>query len=418
MGQGEVNVRVRSAEGADLYPLARLWAQSFPGERTVADRVAQLEAGIPYGGLDTAWLLEDRGRLAGAFKAYTLRQHLGGASVPMLGLAAVATSPTARRRGVGRALCEHALRLGRERGDLVSVLYPFRPSFYRAFGWGVAGELQSYRFSPAALPAYEQARGVRGAEPEDLGAVMACYARAASRSNGLIERDRGVWAYHFDRNAVYPFLYEGNGVSGYLLARFGAGPAPEAGVLSVLELVAEDDDAYHGLLGWLALQRDQFREVRYDARVDEHFEYRLSDPRPPGFQPARGLWYPCARRIRGPMLRIIDLPKLLEARTGWGGEPGGACTWVLEVEDAELPENSGAWTLTLEGGRIRVRRGTDGRAAVAVLATDMATFAEVFTGSVAPSVAVRVGRARAEGAVGVLDRIFAPDRSFYLLDEF
>jgi predicted acetyltransferase len=411
-------VQFRSAELADLYPLARLWAQSFPGERTVADRVAQLEAGIPYGGIESGWLAEERGRLLGAFKAYHFTQNLAGAAVPMLGLAAVATAPTARRRGVGRALCAQALRVGRERGDLVSVLYPFRPSFYRAFGWGVAGELQAFRFAPRALPVYDEAAAVRSAEADDLGALAACYGRVAARSNGLIERDRGVWAYHFDRTAVYPFIYDGTGVSGYVLARFAAGNAPEAGILSILELVAEDDDAYLGLLGWIASQGDQFREIRYDARIDEHFGMRLSDPRPPGYQPARNLWYPAARQIRGPMLRILDLPALLQARTRWGGEDGTAFSLVLEVEDPELPENRGPWTLTLEDGHARVRPGGDPRRADAALQADAATFAEIFTGTIAPTAAARIGLARLEGAGAVLDRIFVPEQPFWLLDEF
>src|SRR5690606_42029006 len=87
-------------------------------------------------------LAGEHGRVIGACRAYRRSEHLGGPTVPMLGLAAVATAPNARRRGVGRALCREAIRLGRERGDVVSVLYPARPAFYRALGWGLVGELQ------------------------------------------------------------------------------------------------------------------------------------------------------------------------------------------------------------------------------------------------------------------------------------
>lgn len=117
-------------------------------------------------------------------------------------------------------------------------------------------------------------------------------------------------------------------------------------------------------------------------------------------------------------MRIIDLPGLFEARTRWGMVEGEAFTSRLEVEDAELPENSGPWTLTLADGRMRVRRGGDGGMVEAVLGTDMATLAEIFVGTLSPSVAVELGLARGEGAVGALDRIFAPHRSFWLLDEF
>src|SRR5690606_39293364 len=101
-----------------------------------------VETGIPYGGIETAVVAEEHGRIIGAFRAYRMSEHLGGTTVPMLGLAAVATAPEARRRGVGRALCREAIRLGRERGDVVSVLFPARPAFYRALGWGLVGELQ------------------------------------------------------------------------------------------------------------------------------------------------------------------------------------------------------------------------------------------------------------------------------------
>lgn len=413
-----VVVQIRRAESADLEPLAQLWAQSFPGRRTVEDRVAQLEAGIPYGGLESSWILEDSGRLAGAFKAYYLTQYLGGVGVPMLGLAAVATAPTARRRGVGRAICRAALRIGRERGDLVSTLYPFRPSFYRALGWGAAGELYSFRFSPQSLPSYEEVSRVRAAVEEDTPDLAAVYARVAARSNGLIERAPGTWAYHLSKSSTYPFVYEANGIRGYILARFEAGDAPGAGILTVQELIAEDDDAYRGLLGWLSLQGDQFREVRYDARPDEYFEDHLTDPRPIGFRPARSLWYPTARVIRGPMLRVIDLPGLIGTLTDWGQRTESGFTIYLEIEDPELPHNTGPWTFALEGGRATLERGGDPRLVDAILRTDIATLSEILTGTLSPSAAFQLDKAEVEGSISALDRLFRPSKPFWLLDEF
>jgi predicted acetyltransferase len=118
------------------------------------------------------------------------------------------------------------------------------------------------------------------------------------------------------------------------------------------------------------------------------------------------------------MLRILNLPALLEARTRWGGEAGTAFSCLLEVDDPELPENRGPWTLTLEEGRARVRPGGDPRGADAALAASAATVAEIFTGTIAPTTAARLGQARIEGAGAALDRIFAPDQPFWLLDEF
>lgn len=407
----------RMADAADLRPLAELWALAFPGERTVAERMRQLEAGVPYGGIESAWIAEEDGRLAGAFRAYRLMQHVAGVPLPTLGLAAVATAPTARRRGVGRALCRHALRVGRERGDVLSVLYPFRPSFYHALGWGVVGELHSYRFVARALPDFDEAAAVRPAGPGDREAIAACYARVAARSTGPIDRDRGIWSLHLDAPGVHAFVFERGKVRGYVLVHFGRGVAPDAGSLHVRELVAEDEAAYFGLLGWIAAQRDQVRQVRYDARPDERLDLLLADPRPPAYRPTRGLWFPVARRIRGPMLRVLDVPAALAARPCWSEEPAFGLTLAIEVDDAEIPENRGPWDMAIEerGARVHPRHapGADAR-----LTTDAATFAQIYVGELLPTEAVRLGRARIEGAADALDHAFRLPQPFWMLDEF
>lgn len=411
-------IQIRRAERADLRPLALLWTQAFPGERTVEDRVRQLESGVPYGGLEVAWVAEERGRLLGAYRAYRMTEYVAGVPLPMLGLASVATSAAARRRGVGRALCRHALRQGRERGDVLSVLYPFRPSFYRTFGWELVGELEAYRFRPGALPDYEEAAAVRFAEPADRDAIAACYARVAGRSTGPLERDARVWAHHLDAAGIHAVVHDDGGrIGGYALVRFGRPRAPGAATLHVRELIAEDDEAYRALLGWITAQRDQFSEVRYDARPDERLEFRLTDPRPPAPARARRLWFPTARRIRGPMLRVLNVPAALAARPRWGESPGFGLTLEVEVLDDELPENRGPWHVSIEeeGARVHDRRagGADAR-----LVVGPATFAQIYAGELPPSVAARLGLAPIEGAADALDRAFHLPSRFWLLDEF
>ena len=67
-------------------------------------------------------------------------------------MSGVAVAPDFRRRGLGRSLCAKALREGRQRGDVLSLLYPFRVSFYVGLGYTLAGEMHHYRFRPADLP--------------------------------------------------------------------------------------------------------------------------------------------------------------------------------------------------------------------------------------------------------------------------
>jgi len=408
---------VRRAERGDIRALAELWTHAFPGERTVAERVRQLEVGIPYGGIESAWVAEENGRITGAFKAYRLTEYVAGTALPMLGLAAVAVAGSARRRGLGRRLVQEALRIGRDRGDAISVLYPFRPAFYEALGWGFAGELHVYRFRPEALPEYEGHEHVRPATPHDRGGITACYARVARNANGPLRRTADAWTHHLDAPGVQAYVFETGEVRGYLLARYGRARSPEHRVLYIRELIAEDDDAYRGLLGWISRQRDQWRRVRYDARRGEHMDVRLADPRPPDFHPARALWFPTATTLRGPMLRVLDVQAALAARTGWGTEPRGETTIEIEVYDEQLPENRGPWHLTIGEGGVAARRADGGRAH-ARLATDPATFAQVYTGELSPSAAAWLGRAEVSGQTRLLDEVFRVAEPFWLLDEF
>jgi predicted acetyltransferase len=408
---GGMTTQIRQAQRGDIAELAELWARAFQGERTVGQRIEQLESGGVFGGLETAWLAGGGGRAVGAYRAYALHQHMHGAVCRMMGLAAVAVDEAARRRGIGRELCLHAIRTARERGDVYSVLYPFRPAFYEALGWGMTGTLHTYRFRPESL----RARGgtkVRRAVPRDAPAIAACYERFAAGANGPLRRTQRVWRSHFDGDGVHVFVTGADGISGYVIVRFGRASSPDDKPMYVRELIADDHGSYEELLGWLSAQRDSWRVIQYDASPDERFSHRLTEPRPPGFHLTRNAWAPVARVIRGPMLRILDVKSALEARLRWG--PAAPLRFGLEVRDAQVPENDGSFVIDFDGGAAAVARGS----ARPLLRLSAAVLAQVFAGELRVTEALMLGLAEAEGDVGTVDGLLRVDRCFRLLDEF
>lgn len=402
---------IRHAEQDDIPGLAELWTRAFPGERTVEQRMAHLEMGGVFGGIETAWLAERAGQLVGAFRAYALTQYLHGTAYRMMGLAAVAVDETARRRGVGRELCEDSIRIARERGDVLSVLYPFRPAFYRALGWGTVGELHTYRFRPESLPSCD-AGPVRRAGSDDAAGMAACYAEFARQANGPIRRTPRIWRHHLDGNALHAYVIGDDRVSGYLLIRFGRSGSPDERPLYVRELIAADQETYRTLLGWVSAQRDAWRVILYEAAPDEHFAHRLSEPRPPGFHSTRNLWAPVARIARGPMLRVLDIPGALEQRTHWG--PSAPVRFGLALSDPVVAENDGPFDVEYDGSRATVKRATR----TPLLRTSIDAFAQIFTGELSVNAALMLGLAEADGDVSAVDALFRVDRCFRLLDEF
>jgi predicted acetyltransferase len=405
---------LRQAGRRDIRRLAELWTHAFPGERTVEQRVRQLEEGGVYGGIEQAWYIERQGRIAGAFRGYALTQYLHGAPVPMLGLAAVAVAADARRSGLGGRLCAAAVRIGRERGDLVSVLYPFRPDFYHRLGWGLVGSLHAHRFAPESLPVQVGHPRVYLAPGGLLPAVFECYDAVARSSHGLLQRTPAVWRQHLAREVHHIHaLQDGAEVRGYVMVAYGPGPVPDRKTLVVQELIARDDDARAELLSWISLQRDSWRVVAYDALPEERFDLLLAEPRPYGYRPRRTLWAPTARIIRGPMLRLLDVPGALEARSAW--PEAAPLRFTLTVRDPLLPENEGPWQVDFDGRQVRCTRAG---AAPVELHTDAATLAQIHAGELRVSEAARFGRAEVRGPAAPLDALFQAGRTLRLLDEF
>lgn len=339
------DIALQPAGEDDIPAMAALWAEAFP-EKPAERRNRELREGLTFGELSDCWVVEIDGRLAGALRTYRLTTHLWGHALPTMGLAGVAVAPDFRRRGIGRRMCVEALRIARERGDVLSTLFPFRTSFYRDLGYTLAGELHRYRFRPDELAMYPGWDRVVRAPRTGWAEAQEIYARVAATSNGLLARSERMWS-HRDREGTYLYLHRDprGRATGYVMVRGRGGP-PERSRLRVLELVAEDREAYLGLLGWLSVQRDQWGRIVYDALPGEHFHRRLTHPRTASSVVSRGLWFHSAAILRGPMLRIVNLEALLALGTPDGEPPGGRpAEWQepVQVRDSQLLENQGQW---------------------------------------------------------------------------
>ena len=417
---------IRSAERSDIPALAALWAAAFPGERSVEQRIAQLEAGGVYGGIETAFIIEagasatasGAARAVGGFRTYALQQYVHGALMPMMGLAAVAVDASERRQGVAAEMCCYALRHARLRGDVLSALYPFRPSYYAALGWSLAGSLHAYRFAPRSLRVtHAHPRVERVADPVPLIAPL--YERVASNSNGLISRTDRIWRQHLDWPDVQAVvLRRGRDAAAYAIIHLSSDATSAERVLTIRELIASDEDAYSEMLSWFALQTDVCDVVAYDALPSENFDLRLTEPRTPGKPVARTLYAHVAAVLRGPMSRLVNVRKALELREDWRA---GEWAFVLYVEDDFLPDNAGVYEVEINNRRASVRELPDDSGAIGAgttLRCDIGVLTQIYLGEVRASVAARMGLAEIHGDAASLDAAFEVASEFVLLDEF
>jgi predicted acetyltransferase len=392
-----VSKRFRPAAVADVPPVILLAEHSFPGVDRALDGWGGFITHGPHGGLDSLWVGEEAGALVAACQLYPLRQWIGGASFPVMGLGMVAIAPTHRRRGLAGRMVTAAFAHARERGDVASALYPFRTSFYEKLGYGLAGEALQYRLEPRQLPDDAEARRRLEwvTDPDGAAAMREVYARFVRAETGQMERTERSWrkAWGHETQAAVVYRSPAGEAEGYAIVRYRMDlPAPVR-FLDVEERAWLTPEARRGIYAWLASMGDQWSELVYRAHPDEGLEMVLADPRlPDGNGVGWSLWFPSATLMRGPMFRLLDVPAAFALRSA---AEGAAFTAVVEVDDGQLPDARGPWRIRAEGGRMHAEPYGGGAAEV-TLRLPMSVLSRIFIGAVSPSRAVAAGAATAD----------------------
>jgi predicted acetyltransferase len=384
----------RQGEVADIPHAARLAAHSFPGVGRSLPEWERAFGSGPRGGAESLWVGEEDGRPVAVCQLYRLRQWIAGVEIPLMGLGTVAIGPAHRRRGIGGQLTIQGLRHARERGDLASALYPFRTSFYRKLGYGLAGEVQQYRIPPSTLPDHPARAAVRVVESSaDRASVHRLYDAWAPGQTGQLVREERAWDLVWQSGTRHGVLHSDSDgrPTGYAVFGYQADPARGGRAIDVEEIVWLDDTARRGLHGWLSSLGDQWDYVLYRAHPEEGFPEQLAELRfPDDSQPRWHFWFHAAATLYGPMFRILDLEGIFRLRSIRQGPP---LTLGLRVADEQLPENSGDWTLHLADGRIETRRGPTG-SADGVLEVGIEALSRIFIGALTPSAALSAHVAR------------------------
>ncbi|OLR90307.1 hypothetical protein BJP25_02805 [Actinokineospora bangkokensis] len=314
---------------------------------------AQALRGLAFGGpreADPSWVdspgftaavAELGGAVVGFTRVWAFRQFFGGRAVPCGGVASVAVAPHARGRGVASALLDDALVGMREAGQAVSALFPYVKRPYRARGWEHAGALERVRVPLAELRVPRVDVEVRPGTAADLAGAQDAYLRTARDIDGMFDRTTpGFTVERALAEDVFTVAVDGSGVRGYLVAR-----RPDGSTVDVLDLVADDVDTAHALLGqvasWAGYTPEAGLRVLDPALLDLVLPSSVT----------RGA------HVETWMLRVVDLPAAVAAR-GWPHAPDLAVD--VEVVDEHAPWQAGRWRLTAEGGQVRAERGGEG----------------------------------------------------------
>ena len=338
---------------------------------------------------EQVYVVEEDREVRATVAVLPLEVFLGRRTVPMGGMAALATHAAYRRRGYAGELMQAALRGMRERNVHLSMLHPFAHSYYRRYGWELASEAINYDLKPTELLTSPAQKRVRAYRDKDLPQMMTLLEEEASKHPLFLRRGEGRWQQIFARGEQEAAVYEVEGcVEGYLLYKQAEGDSPPR-TLVLSELVATTPEARRALISFAAA---------FDPTA---FAVKYSVPRGEPLHPHLPNSFVNIRINPGFMLRVVSVEGVLEllaCRSEVLGTP-----LVLEVEDDVIAENAGEYVIGGDG----TIRDTEAEERVAL---DVRQLAQLYAGYLSTRQLDHQDKLRPNSAkaLALLERYFPP----------
>lgn len=317
-----------------------------PEEEQQAERIVEVcmnaEPGrIPFPGegpeMTTLAAFDDDGVMTSVVHSKPYITNYWGNLVGMSGVGEVSTLPEHRYKGHMKALLTLLLRDSRERGDLLSALYPFSHPFYRKLGYengpvlGIAeAELSEYK----AFPPIGTVRPYRpGEDEETIADIYNDF--IAPRNFGCLRSEKdweGLLSGDPCKTHRQPYLWlDAQGeAQGYFILHHAR--RKEKACYELPDYAFRTPEAFRGMLGFIGRLTHSGWPIR--LLLPDECDPFLLFPEPYNVK--------VTRDCRG-MVRVVNAEKCLALYPF-----AVSVTFTVRVEDPNLPENSGVYRVTNE----------------------------------------------------------------------
>ncbi|NJP07666.1 MAG: GNAT family N-acetyltransferase [Chloroflexaceae bacterium] len=272
--------------------------------------------------------------------ATPMTQHVRGLIVPMAGIRMVTTHPAARRQGLVRILLTRLFSMMRDRGIVVSTLYPFRESFYERFGYVRFPKPRIVTFSPVPLQPllHLNLEGQVSRMPirEGFAYYWDCLQRQQQQTHGMaLTSEKAALAIKDTNDVWLAWARVADTPVGAMIYRIVG--TTEQHRMIVQRFHALDIRGRYLLLEWFARHIDQINEIEVQLPAFERPETWTAD-----------------LDIRlstclGPMGRVIDIARL-------NGIACGPGQFTAQIRDEYCPWNEGSYAFECIDGRLHIQR--------------------------------------------------------------
>ncbi len=339
-------------------------------------------------------VVEDSGRPVGTAASLAMTMFHRGAAFPTHGVAYVGTVRTDRRKastgtkepGIATVVMNQTVQRGRDRGDVVTALIPFRASYYEHFGYGQAERQATWRIPTALLPAGDTGRFLPY-EASMLAGLKALRRRIAEGGSCDFDRPDTQWATVLKRAEAGFFYVDVQGGEPRGWAHFNVELEAGVQVARVLDWGAATHAEFLRLLHQMGSWKDQYARVYISVPVDMPLNRFLRESQLPHRPVAHA--HASVELSTRTQIRVLDHRRFLEALRLPVGAAGETVVSIAETEGHES-----RLLVRSEGGRLAVSAS---RATPTFTTTDR-VWSSIASGDLAASHAVRHGLASGNGA--------------------
>ncbi|MCL2664488.1 MAG: GNAT family N-acetyltransferase [Defluviitaleaceae bacterium] len=336
------NAAVRRLNNNDMISFQRLQHIAFSGsssEESIRERIEKGEYSR-----DEYWgAVDGAGNVQSGMVIYQYLQYLDGHKASMAGVGGVASLPEIRRTGFIRKIFQNVFADCRERGTVLSYLYPFSHAYYKQFGYANCGFAFTYTLPTGAARKIETAGSVcefKKDETEIKNKLSKVYEAHASRHNLMLCHDTVHFENFFEIEHlspvhIYYWKNEADEIRSWVKYK-------KDGDKIFVEYIAwEDHEAMMGILQFLGMFEGAAGSICMNVKCSPEFlpELIWTD-----------LYHISSERKCLGMARIMDA----KAALGMMRAPCGEGKFTVRVTDKYADWNSGTYSVEFGGGQSRV----------------------------------------------------------------
>ncbi len=287
----------------------------------------------------------------------------------MGGIAAVATKPLFRKQKQITELIKESYKVMRENQEYISVLYPFKFSFYRRFGYENCAEFSWLIASPKNILIPKDFQPLKIKEithDESFEICMPIRKKIGQKFNLTIFDDSNDWKYHHIKKKSKVYIIEDNGENvGYFTTYLEKREGPWNVRLNLQNVIVDSVAARLTVFDFIKKHTDQNKDFSYPLLGDEHITDYFDDIWEGSFK---------YQMTGGPMFRVVDVKKAMELLEY---DDSLDVTFSMKINDEYAPWNSEPMLVTIKNGKAKVIKTTEQEIE---LSTDIKAYTQLFVG--------------------------------------